>query len=397
MREINQKFSVPFQYKALFTEDMFDVENDCLKNLFDQESHNYSKKVLCVFDKEMAQHHAGLFNRICTYAEHHDNLFEPVQTPIYVPGGEAAKNDSKHVDAILEAIHEAGIDRHSYVMAIGGGAVIDTAGYAAAIAHRGIRTIRIPTTVLAQNDASLGVKNGINAFGKKNFLGTFVPPFAVINDSSFLTTLDQRDWISGISEAIKVALLKDSSFFDFIADHADDLQNRDMAAMQELIFRCAELHLEHIATSGDPFEMGSSRPLDFGHWSAHKLEQLTEFEIKHGEAVAVGIALDVIYSNLMGLIDENTCNLILQVFNKCGFKLFVPELRSKLDQPDDTDSLLHGLTEFREHLGGELTIMLLEGIGKGIEVHNVDFDVYREAIEKLAEFESAKNELLNAT
>lgn len=397
MQEINQKISVPFEYKTLFTENMFDVENDCLKNLFNQVSYNHSKKVLCVFDKEMSQHHPGLFNRICHYAEHHEGLFEPVQTPIHIPGGEAAKNDSSHIDTILEAIHEAGIDRHSYVMVIGGGAVIDTVGYAAAIAHRGIRTIRIPTTVLAQNDASLGVKNGINAFGKKNFLGTFVPPFAVINDSSFLTTLDQRDWISGISEAIKVALLKDSSFFEFISTHAEDLQNRDMDSMQKLIYRCAELHLEHIATSGDPFEMGSSRPLDFGHWSAHKLEQLTNFELKHGEAVAIGIALDVIYSNLQGLIDDDACNQILNAIEACGFKLFVPELRSKLDQPDDSDSLLHGLTEFREHLGGELTIMLLEGIGKGIEVHKVDFDVYRDAIEKLAEFESANNELLNAT
>lgn len=397
MQEINQKFSVPFQYKTLFTENIFDVKNDCLKNLFNQGSYNHSKKVLCVFDKEMAQHHPGLFNQIRKYAEYHQNLFELVDTPIYIPGGEAAKNDSTHIDTILEAIHKAGVDRHSYVMAIGGGAVIDTAGYAAAIAHRGIRTIRIPTTVLAQNDASLGVKNGINAFGKKNFLGTFVPPFAVINDSSFLTTLDRRDWISGISEAIKVALLKDSSFFDFISTNADDLQNRNMEAMQKLIYRCAELHLEHIGTSGDPFEMGSSRPLDFGHWSAHKLEQLTDFELKHGEAVAIGISLDVMYSNLQGLINDESCNQILSTIENCGFKLFVPELKSKLDQPNDSDSLLHGLTEFREHLGGELTIMLLEGIGKGIEVHKVDFDLYREAIDKLAEFQSAKKELLNAT
>ncbi|MDR9409653.1 MAG: 3-dehydroquinate synthase [Balneolaceae bacterium] len=397
MQEINQKFSVPFQYKTLFTENMFDVENNCLKTVLEQQSHNHSKKILCVFDKEMSLHHPGLFNRICKYAEYHNNLFEPVRSPIIIPGGETAKNDRTYVDKILQAIDDGGIDRHSYVMVIGGGAVIDTAGYAAAIAHRGIRTIRIPTTVLAQNDASLGVKNGVNAFGKKNFLGTFVPPFAVINDSSFLKTLDQRDWISGISEAIKVALLKDSSFFDFISTHAGDLQNRVMPAMKRLIYRCAELHLEHIATSGDPFEMGSSRPLDFGHWSAHKLEQLTNFELKHGEAVAIGIALDVVYSNLQGLIDDESCSQILNVIENCGFKLFVPELKSKLDQPNNTDSLIHGLTEFREHLGGQLTIMLLEGIGKGIEVHEVDFDVYREAIDKLAVFESANNELLNAT
>lgn len=397
MQEINQKFSVPFEYKVLFSENIFDVKNESLRNVFANHSGKKPIKILPVFDEQMAAHHPDLFEKVGKYSSHHDDMFDFVRSPIEIPGGEPAKNDKSHVDKILQAIHEGGIDRHSYIMAIGGGAVIDTAGYAAGIAHRGIRIIRVPTTVLAQNDASLGVKNGVNAFGKKNFLGTFVPPYAVINDSEFLKTLDDRDWISGISEAIKVALLKDSTFFEFIDDHAEQLQNRDMKAMQKLIYRCAELHLEHIATSGDPFEMGSSRPLDFGHWSAHKLEQLTNFELRHGEAVAIGIALDVTYSWLRGMITEQEWRKILDVIRQSGFKLFVPELRSKLDQPAHSDSLLHGLTEFREHLGGQLTIMLLEGIGKGIEVHEVDFDGYREAIGKLAEFESAKSELLNAT
>lgn len=397
MQEINQKFSVPFQYKIAFTENIFDVENESLKNIFVEESGKKPKKVLFIFDKEMAAHHPQLFQKLQDYSNHFDGLFEFVQPPIIIPGGEAAKNDQVHVENILRAIHEGGIDRHSYIIAIGGGALIDTAGYAAAIAHRGIRMVRIPTTVLAQNDASLGVKNGINAFGKKNFLGTFVPPYAVINDSAFLKTLHDRDWISGISEAIKVALLKDSSFFEFIANHTDQLQQRDMAAMQKLIYRCAELHLEHIATSGDPFEMGSSRPLDFGHWAAHKLEQLTNFELRHGEAVAIGIALDVTYSWLKGMITEEEWKKILNVIQNCGFNVYVPELQSRLAEPCHSDSLLHGLTEFREHLGGQLTIMLLEGIGKGIEVHEVNFDTYREAIEKLAEFEPVKTEVLNAT
>ena len=396
MQEINQKFSVPFEYKVLFTEKIFDVQNESLKSVFETESHKSAKKILCVFDEQMAAHHPDLFEKLCEYSRYHQNLFEPAQSPVIIPGGEASKNKKAHVDQILQAIHEGGIDRHSYIMAIGGGAVIDTAGYAAGIAHRGIRIIRIPTTVLAQNDASLGVKNGINAFGKKNFLGTFVPPYAVINDLSFLKTLADRDWISGISEAIKVALLKDSSFFEFLGNHAEQLKKRDMTAMQNLIYRCAELHLEHIATSGDPFEMGSSRPLDFGHWAAHKLEQITNFELRHGEAVAIGIALDVTYSWLQGMISQNEWKQTLDVIQQSGFKLFIPELQSKLNEPDHSDSLLHGLTEFREHLGGELTIMLLEGIGKGIEVHKVDFDIYREAIDKLAEFESVNKELLNA-
>ncbi len=189
--------------------------------------------------------------------------------------GEAAKNDPTLVEKIHQIIERVGLCRHSYVLAIGGGAVIDLAGYAAATAHRGIRLVRIPTTVLAQNDSAVGVKNGINAFGKKNFLGTFAPPVAVLNDFDFLTTLGDRDWRAGIAEAVKVALIKDSEFFEFIRDRANDLAQRDSEAMEQLIYRCCQLHLNHIANYGDPFEMGSSRPLDFGHWAAHKLEQLT--------------------------------------------------------------------------------------------------------------------------
>ncbi|MDR8391869.1 3-dehydroquinate synthase [Aliifodinibius sp. S!AR15-10] len=384
---IKQEFQVSFNYDVCFTKDLFDPTNALFANLIQSASPKVARKVLFVFDEGMYSHHPDLFEQIRKYAAEHEDVFTLVDNLITIPGGEAAKNDSTHVDCIHKAINDANLDRHSYVTIIGGGAVIDTAGYAAATAHRGIRTIRVPTTVLAQNDAAVGVKNGINAFGKKNFLGTFVPPFAVINDVNFLETLDQRDWRSGISEAIKVALLKDADFFSFLEEHAKRLNRREEEPMQELIYRCAELHLDHIATSGDPFEMGSSRPLDFGHWAAHKLEQLTNYELRHGEAVAIGIALDVTYSYLDGLLSEQEWEKVLNTFKACGFNLYVPELQNKLDQPEHEESIFRGLEEFREHLGGELTIMLLEEIGKGIEVHEVDYDLFREAISKLETYE----------
>ncbi|MDZ7694096.1 MAG: 3-dehydroquinate synthase [Balneolaceae bacterium] len=319
---INQEFPVSFQYDVCFTEGLFETENTLFAELIQRTSPKVARKVLFVFDQEMYRHHPDLFEQIEVYAGFHENAFILVEEPVILPGGEASKNDRVQVKKVHDAINEANLDRHSYVCIIGGGAVIDAAGYAAATAHRGIRTIRVPTTVLAQNDAAVGVKNGINAYGKKNFLGTFVPPFAVINDVNFLVSLDQRDWRSGISEAVKVALLKDADFFEFLEENAEKLDSRDLPAMQKLIYRCAELHLDHIATSGDPFEMGSSRPLDFGHWSAHKLEQLTHYDLRHGEAVAIGIALDVSYSFLAGMITEKEWNRILDTFKACGFDLF---------------------------------------------------------------------------
>lgn len=345
-------------------------------------------KLLVVVDRGVKDHHPMLLADIKRYARQYTEQFQLIDEIVVVPGGEPAKNDPELVNDLLKAIETHGIDRHSYVMAIGGGAVLDMVGYAASIAHRGVRLIRVPTTVLSQNDSGIGVKNGINFFGKKNFLGAFDPPYAVINDAHFLLTLDDRDWRAGIAEAIKVALIKDASFYEQLEREAVAVAGRAMEPMQDQIFRCAELHAEHIR-GGDPFEKGSSRPLDFGHWAAHKLEQMTNFELRHGEAVAIGIALDVIYSHLVGLLDEASYLRVIRLIETLGFSLFVPELKQNLTDPNG-DSVLKGLEEFREHLGGQLTIMLIEEIGKGVEVHEMDSELIIQAIEKLEQLSRTK-------
>jgi 3-dehydroquinate synthase len=248
----------------------------------------------------------------------------------------------------------------------------------------------VPTTVLAQDDSAMGVKNGVNAFGKKNYLGTFAPPFAVINDATFLATLSDRDWRAGVSEAIKAALIKDRSFFDFLEQQAPSLRRRDLAAMEQVIRRCAALHLTHIATSGDPFELGSSRPLDFGHWSAHKLEQLTQHRLGHGEAVAVGIALDTTYSYLAGFLPEDDWRRIISLVPAMGLSVHVPELEHDLDIEDSPSNVLRGLDEFREHLGGTLTILMLRSIGAPFDVHEIRRDVMIRSIGVLRDFERAQ-------
>lgn len=384
MKSIRQQFQVPFQYDVHFTEDVFAPNNPLLSDLIHGGGDPPPHDVLMVVDSGLLDHHPDLLERAGRYLGKRPEI-RLAHEPVVVPGGETAKNQPDLVDRIQEAVYDAGLCRHSYVLAIGGGSVIDLAGFAAATAHRGIRLIRIPTTVLSQNDSAVGVKNGINAFGAKNFLGAFAPPYGVINDSKFLRTLDDRDWRSGISEAVKVALLKDAAFFEELERDAHLLEPsvRNMRAMNRLIFQCAKLHLEHIATSGDPFEFGTSRPLDFGHWSAHQLEQLTGFELRHGEAVAIGIALDATYSRLSEWLDESSWNRVLTLFERLGFNLYVPELGRYADQPDHPESIFQGLEAFREHLGGELTIMLLNGIGSGVEVHQVEIDRYRKAISLL--------------
>lgn len=382
MTQLQQDFSVLFTYDVFFTEQLFNLANPVFVNFFDQQTATETtRKTLFVLDSGVVETHPDLLTNIRNYFDQPAARVTLVPDMLVIPGGEGAKNDPALVEQIVDAIDRHGIDRHSFVVGVGGGSVLDLVGYAAAIAHRGIRHVRIPTTVLSQNDSGVGVKNGVNYRGKKNFLGTFAPPVAVFNDSAFLTTLDDRDWRSGVAEAVKVALIKDSDFFAWIEANAPALAMRDGSAMQHLIYRCAELHLQHIA-GGDPFEMGSSRPLDFGHWSAHKLEQLTNFELRHGEAVAIGIALDTLYSNQLGWLTDADTHRVLTTLRALGFSLYHPQLNT-----DNSAGVLRGLAEFREHLGGQLTIMLLQGIGRGVEVHEMDAAGVRRAIATLYESE----------
>lgn len=385
MSYLQQSFSVKFDYKIYFTTSLFEVENSTLAGFFKERPGEGLQKIYFVIDEGAANAHPSLINDIQTYFDRHQQV-KLIPDFMIVPGGEASKNDASLFDRIVEAVDTYGIDRHSYLAAIGGGAVLDLAGYAAAVSHRGIKHIRIPTTVLSQNDSGIGVKNGINYKGKKNFLGTFAPPVAVFNDERFLDTLSDRDYRSGISEAIKVALIKDPEFFFWIEAHAEALANREADSMNELIKRCAKLHLDHIA-GADPFEKGSARPLDFGHWSAHKQEQLSNFSVLHGEAVAMGIALDSTYSFLTGLLTADKLQRILNVLIKLSF-----EITDSVIQINDTRSpILKGLTEFQEHLGGKLTITLLTDLGRGREVHEMDHQLLIQASDYLKDF--AKNSL----
>ncbi len=386
MESIHQVVHVTYRYSVHFTEHLFAHDNVLFLNVISDDDRKLATDFLCVVDRRVAQQHPSLLEDIHTYCQQYPSSLHLVCPPLVIEGGEHAKNDSENVLTIQEAIHQYGICRHSFVVVIGGGAVIDMVGYAAATAHRGVRLVRIPTTVLAQNDSGIGVKNSINAFGKKNFLGTFAPPFAVLNDADFLTTLSKRDWLNGLSEAVKVALIKDGTFFTLIEQQAHQLVKRDMKVMQQIIYRCAHLHLDHIANNGDPFELGSSRPLDFGHWAAHKLEQLSDYTLRHGEAVAIGIALDSTYSYLVGLLPQSDWQRILKLFSTLDLTCYANELQAYIHQPDDPRCILTGLREFREHLGGELTIMLLKSIGHGIEVHLIDEEIMKRSIELLKDY-----------
>lgn len=367
---VEQSFSVTFRYPVYFGEGLFEPNRGELREALTREPTARRRRLYFVIDSGVAQAFPSLADDIARYVTAHADVLELVAPPRVIPGGESAKNEPSLLTALLEQFYAHRLDRHAYVLAIGGGAVLDLVGYAAAITHRGVRHVRLPTTVLSQADSGVGVKNGVNAFGKKNFWGTFVPPYAVLNDTRFLQTLSRRDRIAGMAEAVKVALVRDESFFEWIAAHTSALADGDATALSGLVRRCAQLHLTHIATSGDPFELGSARPLDFGHWSAHKLETLTEYRLRHGEAVAIGIALDVLYSSHVGLCTAQEAARVCDVLRRLGFTLWDAALTTR--GADGALAVLEGLADFREHLGGELTVPLLQKVGRIVDVHEMD-------------------------
>ena len=369
----SQKFSVAYEFPVYFTENLFSPENPILIETISRRELGKQHRCLVFIDEGLTTAHPTLCEDIKAYAERYAGMMALVAQPFIVPGGETVKNDLYHIEWMQGLVQEHRIDRHSFIIVIGGGAVLDAAGLVAATSHRGIRLIRVPTTVLSQNDSGVGVKNGVNLKGAKNFVGTFAPPFAVLNDLALLDHLPEREKIAGMAEAVKVALIRDAGFFHWLESNLSALSIFDRAAMAYMIRRCAELHMHQIGHGGDPFEMGSARPLDFGHWAAHKLESLTRNHVRHGEAVAIGIALDTRYSVACGLLAPGTEARVAAMLELLGFRLWHPALEIRI--ADGTNALLAGLREFQEHLGGELTITLLEDIGHGVEVHEMDEDM----------------------
>ncbi len=364
------EFSVPMVHRLRLTRDCLGPEFPVLAELLEPGDNAVARAQVWIdsglldWDPQLPRRIERQFSRYP-----HLDLVAPVEA---LPGGEVVKNDPAIIEHLLECIHRDDLDRRSYIVVVGGGAVLDAVGFAAAVAHRGIRLIRLPTTTLAQADSGVGVKNAVNWFHKKNWKGTFAAPWAVINDERLLEGLPDREFLCGFSEAVKVALLKDPPFFRFLHAHANRIAGRDMDVVRSALRQSVLLHLNHITRGGDPFETREARPLDFGHWSAHKLEALTGYRVRHGEAVAIGIAVDVAYSHLKLGLDRSVVDRTMDTLRRMGLPTWHPELAGEV--------VFEGLEEFRQHLGGRLTITLIKDVGHPVDVHEVDLPAMRDAI-----------------
>jgi 3-dehydroquinate synthase len=383
-RTAQQHITVNWEFPVVFTHALFDKTNTVVVNTLNRLAEHRRHRAMIFIDGHVAKALPSLPQQTVTYFSSYPTQLELIAPPVIVPGGEAVKNDFSLVQDFMRQLLDAHLDRQSFVIIIGGGAVMDAVGLAAALVHRGVRQVRVPTTVLGQNDAGVGVKNGVNFLGGKNAIGTFAPPFAVLNDFDFLLTLPDRDWLCGVAEAFKVSIIRDKAFFADLLTEAEKYPARDFDAMQKLVVRCAEIHLEHIRTNGDPFEYGRARPLDFGHWSAHKLELMSNFAISHGEAVATGVVLDSIYASKKSWLTKEELSAICNGFRRSGFRLWFDELDQR--EANGTRTVFGGFQDFQEHLGGELTVTFPRGLGARHEVHEIDLALMEEALQELHGF-----------
>lgn len=377
---IRADFSAAFAYSVHFTRGAFAVGNPLLRKLMPPSRPGLPPRVFVAADERLLAAHPGLPAAIAEYCRAH--ALDLRGEIFHLPSGESAKSRGfATVIALAEAALKAGIDRQSYLLAVGGGGALDAAGLAASLLHRGVRLIRLPTTVLGQNDAGVGVKNGIDCGERKNALGTFAPPWAVVDDFDFLDTLDDREFFGGFAEAVKVACIEDLPLFSALEQLAPAFARREREAVEETVRRTALRHVAHIATGGDPFETGSARPLDFGHWSAHRLEALSGYRLGHGPAVAVGVAIDALYAASRGWLTGNEAGRIVATLRAArAFEAFLPHLALLAGETD----LLSGLEDFRAHLGGELTLTFPGPLGAHREVHAIDRPAMRDAIRKTA-------------
>lgn len=380
MRRIEQSFTVSFEYPVVFGRGLFSPVDKTVVDVVSSKEPGRRHRAACLVESAVAAAFPELLPDIVRYFEANIGSLDLAAAPVVIGGGESFKSFSD-LEWLLRTIADMRLCRQSFVLIVGGGAFLDAVGLAASLAHRGVRQVRFPTTVLSQCDSGVGVKNGVNMFGQKNYAGVFSPPFAVVCDFDFLDRLERRDWIAGVAEAFKVSLIKDAEFFNWLCVHAGELAGRSKAAMEEMVIRCADIHLKHIARGGDPFEFGSAKPLDFGHWAAHRLEMMSGGALRHGEAVAIGLAIDCLYAVESGLLDERTFNNYVEAAGKVGLPLWSDLLDGK--EPAGSFSILKGIEEFHEHLGGDLSVTMPNGLGGKTEVCVMDERLVMACVERL--------------
>lgn len=232
-------------------------------------------------------------------------------TVLSIPDGEASKR-LRTVEKLGSQMIKAGADRHSVVLAIGGGVVGDVGGFLASAFMRGIPVVQVPTTLVAQVDSAIGGKTGVNLPGGKNLIGAFHQPSAVFADPEVLSTLPEREYRSGLFEAMKYGVIRNAAIFDLMESNREGFLRRDSALIEQLIVDCVQVKADVV--SADERESGERRILNFGHTIGHALESATKYkQFLHGEAVGWGMIAAAAVGEEMAVTDGATAERIISL------------------------------------------------------------------------------------
>jgi 3-dehydroquinate synthase len=270
-----------------------------------------------------------------------------------IPPGEQSKTRESWA-RLTDELLERRFGRDSGLIALGGGVTGDLVGFVAATYMRGIPYIQIPTTLLAMLDASVGGKTGVDTPYGKNLIGAFHPPVGVIADPLALSTLPERDYRAGLAEAVKHGLVGDRAYFEWMEAEASALTRRDPAAVAHLVRRSVEIKAEVV--SGDERESGRRSILNAGHTVAHALEQVSGYQLPHGEAVALGLIVECRLAERLGIAPVGVAERVAGLLGRLG-------LPQRLPQPLDSDALLTGMASDKKNRGTQIRFALPSGVG----------------------------------
>ena len=338
---------------------VLDPDNLTLAELID------GRPVLFVVDRAV---HTVYGERLRSYADRHLN----VAASLICDGGEGRKTWAQ-VESICSAAIECRLARHGIIAGVGGGVTLDISGFAASIYRRGISYLRIPTTLIGQVDVSIGIKQGINAAGCKNILGSFYPPMASLNDLSFLRTLHRTHIAGGLAEIIKMAILRDASLFEVLEDNGAALLQSKFAypadVAREVMERAEIAMLDELRVN--LFENDLKRLVDFGHTFSPALEKASGYRLPHGYAVALDMLISTSIAVSRGKCPKHVLSRLLRLYD-----LLELPLRQEWCSAAD---LYDALDRVREHRGGELNLVLPTEIGGAIFVQQVSIAELDEA------------------
>ncbi|HWF10065.1 MAG TPA: 3-dehydroquinate synthase family protein [Bryobacteraceae bacterium] len=315
------------------------------------------RETAIVYDSCLQQHHPRLL------ADFHRRLAP--RGSLAVTGGEGLKDISAAI-RILSFLSEIGLPKHGLLIAVGGGTVCDVVSMCATLFRRGVSLALVPTTLLAQIDAAVGGKNGVNFDGTKNLVGHFYHPETVVCDTTFIRTLAEREFVGGLAEAIKVLAVSDARRFH------RSFSNRDLVpgafpaeALSTLVADAVAMKLSLL--SEDPFELSSRRLLNYGHAFAHNFEEESDFDLSHGEAVLIGMTIENAIAKELNLAGSEIDDLQAVITG-----LFTEPCRRYWIDRSELPPLLTGLRLARRNY---LNLVCLRSIADAEIIDDVDTSV----------------------